>query len=343
MKKSKEIRVLILTNMYPTPEHNFYGIFVKEQVESLREEGINVNVFFLNGRDNRLNYFLAVPRLVAKLRFNHYDIVHAHHTYCIYPFWIAKSILGLKIPLILTFHEAEALKPPELRPTHIDRISKLVYSKKIKQWALKRTNLVISVCKDLVEVLKIKRKSTVIPPGIDLRLFQPLDKFECREKLNLPKDKNVLFFPADVDNPKRRAQKGFDTLKDALSIIKKNEIHLLKGGNISHQDMPIYMNTADVVVQTSNFEASPMVIKEAMGCNIPIVSTDVGDTRKIIEDTEGCFICQRDPEDIAVKIEAALDYGRRTRGRERIIELGLGLQQISRKIINIYKETLRRS
>ncbi len=86
-----------------------------------------------------------------------------------------------------------------------------------------------------------------------------------------------------------------------------------------------------------------MVIKGAMACNILIVSTDVGDTKKVVGDTEGCFICERDPEDIALKIEAALDYGRNTEGRTRIIELGLDLQQVSRTIISIYRETLRRS
>ena len=127
------MKVLILTNMYPTPKYPFYGIFVKEQVESLRKEGIFVDIFFINGRDNRLNYFFAIPHLVKKLRFGHYDIVHSHHTYCIYPFWIARLILGLKIPLILTFHEAEALKSPELIPRDIDVVSKLVYSKRIKK------------------------------------------------------------------------------------------------------------------------------------------------------------------------------------------------------------------
>ncbi|GAG81012.1 unnamed protein product, partial [marine sediment metagenome] len=152
------MKVLILTNMYPTPKYPFYGIFVKEQVESLRKEGIFVDVFFVNGRDNRLNYFFAVPCLVKKLRFGHYDLIHAHHTYCIYPFWIAKSILGLKIPLILTFHEAEALKSPELIPRDIDVVSKLVYSKRSKKWAVQRVDFLISVCKDLIEVLNFKGK-----------------------------------------------------------------------------------------------------------------------------------------------------------------------------------------
>lgn len=334
------MRILVLTNMYPTCEHPFYGIFVKEQVESLRNEGIDGDVFFINGRDNRLNYFLAIPRLIRKLKVNHYDIVHAHHTYCVYPYWIVKTILGLKIPLILTFHEAEALKSSELILRDIDVVSKLVYSKRIKKWSLQRVDFLISVCKGLIEVSNFKRKSIVLPPGVDLDLFKPLNKFECRRKLNLTKDKKIVFFPAEVKNPKRHIQKGFDILQSAFTILRRDNIMLITGGSIVHQDMPIYMNAADVVIQTSNFEASPMVIKEAMACNIPIVSTDVGDTKWVIGDTEGCFICKREPEDIAQKIRLALDYGERTKGRNRIEELGLGLQQSAQKIIEIYKEVL---
>lgn len=337
------MNVLVLTNMYPTPKYPFYGIFVKEQVESLGKEGINVDVFFINGHDNRLNYFFAVPQLIRKMMFNHYEIVHAHHTYCVYPFWIAKLILGFKTPLILTFHEAEALKPSGLIPRKDDRISRLVYSKRIKKWALKKVDLLISVCEDLIKTFNFNGSATVLPPGVNLELFKPMNKFECREKLNLPKEKKILFFPGDAKNPKRRTQKGFDILQSALSIIKRNDIFLLTGGDIAHKDMPIYMNAADVVIQTSNFEASPMVIKEAMACNIPIVSTDVGDSKEVIGDTKGCFICKKEPKDVADRIKTALNYGKRTNGRIRIEELVLGLQQIARRIIELYKKVLENS
>ena len=334
------MKVLILTNMYPTPEYPFYGIFVKEQVESLRKEGISVDVFFINGRDNRLNYFLAVPRLIKKLRFGHYDLVHAHHTYCIYTFWTAKLILGLKIPLILTFHEAEALKSPELIPRDVDAISKLVYLRGIKRCALQRVNLLISVNKDLIRILNFKGRAVVLPPGVDLELFQPMNKYKCREKLNLPKNKKIMFFPADVKNPERRTQKGFDILQRTLAILPRDNVLLTTGGSISHQDMPLYTNASDVVVQTSNFEASPMVIKEAMACNVPIVSTDVGDTKEIIGNAESCFICKRESEDVALKIKMALNLRKRTDGRERIEKLGLGLEQIAQRIIKTYDEII---
>ncbi len=236
------MKVLVLTNMYPTPEYPFYGIFVKEQVESLRKEGVSADVFFINGRDNRLNYFLVVPRLMKKLRLGRYDLVHAHHTYCIYTFWVAKLFLGAKMPLILTLHEGEALKPPEVIPREHDVVSKLVYSKGIKKWAAQRTDLLISVCTDLTEVLNFRGKSTVLPPGVDLQLFQPMNKQRCRQKLNLPKHKKIVFFPGDTKNPERRTEKGSLILESAFEILPRDEVLLVTVGSISHQDMPLYFN-----------------------------------------------------------------------------------------------------
>ena len=80
-----------------------------------------------------------------------------------------------------------------------------------------------------------------------------------------------------------------------------------------------------------------MVIKEALALNVPIVTTDVGDVRKIIGDTVGCFICKATPRDVAEKINNVLEFNRRTNGRDRILALGLGLREVSRKIIKIYE------
>lgn len=333
------MRVLVLTNMYPIPKYPFYGIFVKEQVESLRKEGINVDVFFINGRNNRLNYLVSFPGSFRKLNSNHYDIIHAHHTFCIYPFLISKLLLGIRIPLILTFHEGEILKPPELPFSGMDFISRIMTSASLKKWLIQKADLVISVYGGLLKILNFSGKSIVLPPGVNLELFRPMDRFECRKKIGLPQGKKILFFPADAKNPKRRTEKGFDLLQKALAkLYQMNDITLLTGGNILHKEMPVYINAADVVIQTSYFEASAMVIKESMACNTPVVSTDVGDTKDIIRNTRGCYICDRDPEDIAQKLNKALKFGEKTNGREQIRHLSL--DRVANRIISIYEKIL---
>lgn len=102
------------------------------------------------------------------------------------------------------------------------------------------------------------------------------------------------------------------------------------------------MNAADVLLLTSRYEGSPNVIKEAMACNCPIVATDVGDIRWIIGDTEGCYLTSFDPGDVASKLQLALKFGRRTRGRERLIELGLDSVSVAKRIVQLYQDVIEK-
>jgi len=106
------------------------------------------------------------------------------------------------------------------------------------------------------------------------------------------------------------------------------------------EEVNLFYNAADVLLLTSFHEGSPNVIKEAMACNCPIVSTDVGDVRDIIENTEGCYITTFQPEDIADKIKRALEYGQRTKGRENIKHLDINT--VAQRIIKVYKTVLNR-
>lgn len=98
------------------------------------------------------------------------------------------------------------------------------------------------------------------------------------------------------------------------------------------------MNAPDILLLTSLWEGSPNVIKEAMACNCPILSADVGDGAKVIRKTDGCYICSYDPEDVAEKIKEALEFGKRTNGREKIKHLDEKI--IAQKIIGVYNEVL---
>ena len=98
------------------------------------------------------------------------------------------------------------------------------------------------------------------------------------------------------------------------------------------------MAIVDMALMTSFSEGSPQFIKEAMACNLPIVSTDVGDVKEIIQKTEGCYICKNEPEDVAKKIELALDFAKKTTGREKIQHLDNRI--IAEKIIQVYQNVL---
>jgi teichuronic acid biosynthesis glycosyltransferase TuaC len=323
------MRFLVVTNMYPTEKMPFYGIFVKEQVDSLRREGISVDVFFINGRENRLNYFKSVMGLLKGLKSNKYDIIHAHHTYCVYPIMIAKVITRTKTPVILTFHEGEVHKRDGIKERDIDLIKRLVFSKRIKKFALRMVDLVITVQEELIKALNFKGEYQVIPCGVDLELFRPMDKQWCREKLKLSLKKKIIFFPAAPEDE----NKGFYILREALKNLERTDVELITAGNINHSDIPIYMNAADIVVQLSEFEASPMVLKEAMAVNTTVVFTDVGDARTLVAETRGCYLCSRTPDDVATTIKDALKSDGNSEGRKRIVQVRLGLSEIAKQIL----------
>ena len=327
------MKVLVFTNMYPYEGDPSYGIFVKEQVDALRREGINVDVLFINALRNKLSYISGVFRFIRKCHRSEYDLIHAQHTFC-----AAIALLQRKLPVILTFHEGEAsatLKT-KLRGIVREPHKLLVCSFNLKRLIIKLVDQVIFVARQQKNLFA-SDKSVVIPCGINLSLFKPIPAKLARSKLGLSNGRKIVLFPS---SPKVIG-KRFDMAKEAIRIVKNRgvSVELIPLNNIPHKEVPFYMNASDVILFTSDYEASPMVIKEAMACNIPIVSTDAGDAKWVIGNTEGYFISQKDPEDIALKIKMALDYGRRTEGRERIVELGLESQQIAREIINIYKET----
>jgi len=327
------MKVLMFTNMYPYEGDPSYGTFVKEQVDALQREGVKVDVLFINAWRNKLSYISGIIQFTRKCHRDKYDLIHAQHTFC-----AAMALLQRKMPVILTFHEGEVSATLKMKLRGIIRrpYKFLVCSFNLKKLIIKLVDEVIFVARHQKNLFGTT-KGVVIPCGIDFNLFRPIQAKLAKSKLSLSNDRKIVLFPS---SPKTIG-KRFDMAKEAIRIVKNRgvDVELIPLNNIPHKEVPLYMNASDVMLFTSDYEASPMVIKEAMACNIPIVSTDVGDTKWVIGDTEGYFISQKDPEDIARKIEMALDYGRRTKGRERIIELGLELQQIARKIINVYKKT----
>ena len=223
---------------------------------------------------------------------------------------------------------------PDLK--NIDFIKRLVFSKRLKIIALKMVDLVIAVQAEMLKKLNFNGKSVVLPCGVNCEMFRPMEKKWCRQKLGLPLDKKIVFFPASPVN----RQKGFDILKESIRYLNRPDIQLIVGGDLLHADMPYYMNAADVVVQLSVFEASPSVLKEALAVNVPLIFTDTGDAKMITGNAEGCFLVERKPEAVSLKLNQALGFQGNCNGRDRIFEINLTLRRVSKKIVSVYKELL---
>ena len=310
-----ELRVLVITNMFPTPEHPAFGTFVGEQVESLRRLGVDVDVLFINPRRGKWNYLRGPAALRRRLRAGRYDLIHAHYVFC---GLIAAT--QRQLPVVLTHHGIELLAG---------------WTAPIARLASRLAEATIVTSAPMAE--RLSGRATVIPCGVDLELFRPIPQEEARRELGLPRDRKLVLFAGE-----RRPEKRIEIARAAARRLQEEgeAVELIEAAGQPHTRVPWYMNACDALVLVSDYEGSPMVVKEAMACGLPIVSTDVGDVREIVKGTDGCYICRQDVADVADKLRLALAFGRRTEGRRRVEHLSV--ERVAERIVRVYEETLRR-
>jgi glycosyltransferase involved in cell wall biosynthesis len=218
-----------------------------------------------------------------------------------------------------------------------DALKRLVYSKRLKRLALELSDSVVAVGSELPTTVGFDGPYEVIAPAVDPEYFRPANRIGARVQLGLPFDEHLLLFPADPS----LFQKGADVFHKSMSHLHV-PVRTIYGGSIPRDQMPLYMNAADVVVQTSRFEASPMVVKEAFACDTPVVSTDVGDVAQLFGDLPGCFITASEPAAVADAIQRGLEFDGGTGGPERIRELRLTPHAVANRYHRLFT-TLARS
>src|SRR5205823_3231175 len=156
-------------------------------------------------------------------------------------------------------------------------------------------------------------KIRIIPNGIDLERFKPLDQNTCRNRLGWRADRfNVLFPTNSGGDPRKRPELARAAAEAAERSGFNVEMHDLRG--VPHGQVPIWLNASDAVLLTSLHEGSPNIIKEALACNVPVVSVDVGDVRERIQGIDGCYIAYADASDLASKLQLVRAGFRRVAG-----------------------------
>lgn len=321
------MKVLHVTNAWPVSNYPSYGIFIKEQIDSLTRMGVNCDIAYIDGINcGKFRYIASLPWILEKIR--SCDIVHCHHTYTGF---IGTLVNRGKRPLVTSFMSPRG---KEGKTSRYRKVKSALFDH-----VLKRSDFFIQKDNPGWEK-RYPGKGFYIPNGIDLDLFRELSREYAVNSLNLENRKYILFVSAlDL----YREQKQYDLYVRVVKILRSRYGHdtaELLLVNEERGRIPLYFNAAAAHLLCSLQEGSPNSVKEALACNIPVVSTDVGNVRHLIGDVEGCYVSRSsDPGELAALMHRALQRDR-IEGRDKIRSLNLDMASVAKKILHIYERAM---
>jgi len=315
------MNILHVTNNFPTPKFPVFGIFVKEQIDSLINLGAKSEVFFMNSREGgKRAYLSSYFSLFKHLHKNKYDLIHCHHSYSAIIFVCTGKIFGNKC--ILSYQN-----DPEHEGGRF--LFKILY-RLFDRIILKNKSP------------EIKYSKTVyLPNGVNTDFFIPRDKSFCKNQLGLDQNKRYVIF---MDSYNLRTQKRIDRFKETMQILREKYFHddlePLILTNTERSLIPFYLCASELHLLTSDFEGSPNSVKECLACNVQVVSTPVGNVAELIGDVEGCFVSKSfSPEELAELTNKSLNF-KNYSSREIINLKGLDIKTVGRKLFSIYENLL---
>jgi len=323
------IRVLMITSHWPTPGQPRTTYFIKRQADFLRAAGVDVDVFHFQGRRNPWNYLSAWWRLHHRLARNHYDVMHAQFGHA------GLLVFPKRFPLVVTYRGSDLLGEVGRggRYTLMGRILQ-----RVSRAVARRADAVIVVSEHMKEELPPGVPFHVIPSGLDFELFRSIPRDEARRHLGLALDRPLVLFAGSPEWPRKRfglAQAAMERLDHRLGV------ELVVAWGAPHSDIPYFMSACDALLFTSMQEGSPNVVKEALACDLPVVSVPVGDVATRLAGVAGCELCADErPETIAAALERVLRRGGRCAGRAAVQELDERL--LTQRVIDIYRSVMRR-
>ncbi len=315
------MRILIVcSGNAPNFDFQKHQAFIYDQVEAVKkiDSRIQFDFFFIN-RKGALGYLRCLEELRVFIAERPFDCIHAH--------FVTSALLAnlqKRVPVLATFHGSD-INLRQNRP-----MSAIVE-------ILSRRTVYVSESLRKKALMQIRSKNIVIPCGVNFDLFVPRDKTEARNILGLIPSQKYVLFSSSFDN----SIKNYSLAKAAVDLLNDANIKVLELKNYTREQVAQLMVAVDVALMTSHSEGSPQFVKEALACNCPVVSTNVGDVREVIKDIEGCYLTTYEPSDIADKLKRILYTPQQIYSRDKIRHLDNCL--IAQQLIDLYNKVLRRN
>jgi len=283
--------------------------FIQEQGNALKEAGIAVDYFGIEGKGWK-GYLKSRKTLLQKIKDYQPDLIHAH-------FGLSGLLANLqrKVPVVCTYHGCD-INTFNLR---LLSIFPLLFSK---------FNIFVSVNQSK-KVKYITRKHAIIPCGIDFKMFYPMDKQLSRKELAWSDNKKYVLFSSTFSRFEKNAKLAIDAIQ------KLDNYELIELDGYNRDEVRLMMNACDVGLLTSLREGSPMFIKELMACKRPIISTNVGDVIEQIDGIDGCVIIDYNPDSIVNALKQLEKFEQVDFPKEKY--LLIDNKNIASLLIDIYK------
>lgn len=306
-------------NLVTNPESRFFT----QQVETLERRGIESTTVGVPGRRDHTEGETSGRSLVDYVRFypkvlsavDEQDIVHSNY--------------GLTAPAAL----AQPTRPVVLTLWGSDLMGRFG---PLSQWCARRADAVIVMTEEMASMLDAD--CHVIPHGVDLDLFQPEPRAAARDRVGWERDGVHVLFPYPPSRTVKDHPRAARVVEAAAERVDDDvELHTLHG--VPHERMPDYVNAADVLLLTSRREGSPNSVKEALACNVPVVSTDVGDVGERLAGVDHSYVGRTDAELVEGLVAVFRDRSR-SNGREEAKRLGL--ERMGERIESVYESVLDR-
>lgn len=313
--------------------------FFHEQVRILRELGIECDVLYYD--DFREDGHIHDDGLLRKI-YGHNPVYYAIRALEFYPRILQSSlkkdydIVHLNSGMVAPLGLLQPQRPVVLTLWGDDLLANRLagVQPEITKLCARRSDSVIVRSQEMQEALPCD--AAIIPSGIDVSKFKPIDRTEARKTVGWdPTDYHVLF-----PYPEGRGKKRYPVAKRVVENANKRfdcSIQLHQIYQVNHDEMPLYYNAADVLLLPSSREGSPNTVKEAMACNVPVVSTDVGDVRERLGPVSNSYVCSDDSE-LEDALVSVLETGDRSDGREYVADVSL--ERMGEQIVAIYESLL---
>jgi glycosyltransferase involved in cell wall biosynthesis len=326
-KEQAALIVLHVTGAYPTAQNPSAGVFIRTQVESLAKLGIDVDVCLLKGTGIG-KYIKGIAEVRKAVRSRQYDIVHAHY---MYSGWTAR--FATTLPLVVSFMGNDVYGDCNERGE--SRFSNRVLHGLFSRLLSCATAHNIAKSAGLAKYLRAKT-TCIISNGVDLDVFYP--RTVAKHEVGLKEDEQHVLF---AGRPSAGGYKRYPLAEAAFEVVRKSNssAQLVTLDKRPQEEVARFLNAVDCLLLTSAYEGSPNIVKEALACNLPIVSVDVGDVAERIKEFEGCYIVSDEPTSIAEAAEKVLVRGKRLSGGYAAIH-ELSLAKVARRIQSLYERVL---